>query len=175
EEGSVMRYRFVLKTLAAGALLAGSLCLAQAQTTTTPGVVPPGVVPGSPVGTPFLSPANSIVPDVNTMSSAGTFNGFSPFFGNPFATNPFFNPFFTGVGAPLVYSLPYPGPLNPANFAAAPPPARGGPTLGVNTLPHTAGGGPVPYVRTRAAIVAPMPLNSGGGAPASTATIAAAA
>jgi hypothetical protein len=172
-----MEYRIVVRNVAAAALLAGSLCLARpalAQTA-TPGIAP-GAASGSPIGTPFLSPANSIVPNANNITS-GPFtnftgtpftNGFSPFFGNPFVTNPFFaNPFFSGFGPGLVYSPPTPGALNPLNYAA-PPPTRGGPLLGVNTPPHTAGGGPVPYVRTHAAVVVPMPLDTHGGAPAST-------
>src|SRR5438105_3724498 len=169
-----MRHKTMIKSALATAAMAGLLFLprlTQAQTTTP--------VPGNPVGTPFISPATSLVPDANTISptvTGTTFaNGFTPFFGNPFTFNPFFaNPFFTGFGAPLISTNPIPGPINPVNFAAAPP-TTGGPLLGINTPPHTAGGGPVPPVHTAAAIVAPLPLNTGGGAPASTAGAAAAA
>jgi len=141
-----MECRIVARSVAA-ALLAGSLCLArpaQAQTATTF------------IGTPFTT-------------------GFSPFFGNPFVTNPLFaNPFFIGFGPGFVYSPPYPGVLNPANYAA-PLPTTSGPTLGVNTPPYTAGGGLAPYVRTRVAVVAPMPLDTHGGAPASTDRVVASA
>lgn len=163
--------------------------------TANPGLTNPGVAnPNDPFtnpffpspfftpGTPFLSPANSIVPGATGNTAPGTTTA-SPFLtgnglggqgfflpGSPFGVDSlFFNPFFTGFTSPFgVTSLtPNAGTvLGPTAGVVSPLPGPSGPTLGINTLPHTAGGGPVPYVHTAGAFVAPpAPLNSGAQVP----------
>jgi len=131
---------------------------------------------------PFMTPANSIVPDsTGNFTNPGAFagNGFlngtgvgnQGFFlpGSPFgADNMFFNPFFTGFGSPFGSANITPNAgtvLGPSAGVVSPLPGPRGPTLGINTVPHTAGGGPVPFERTAGAFVAPLPLDNGAQVP----------
>jgi hypothetical protein len=139
---------------------------------TNPFVPSPFFVPGGQ----FLTPADSIAPGATSSVVPGTGtstnNGFlNPFFlpGSGLGTDSFFfNPFFTRFTSPFgVASLtPNAGTvLGPTGSIISPLPRPVGRTLGVNALPHTAGGGPVPYVHTAGAFVATSPLNSGGQVP----------
>jgi hypothetical protein len=127
---------------------------------------------------PFMTPANSVVPGATNLFPTTTGNGLpngtgvgnQGFFlpGSPFgADNMFFNPFFTGFGSPFGVTNVTPNAgtvLGPAGVVS-PLPGPRGPTLGINTVPHTAGGGPVQFERTAGAFVAPLPLNNGGQVP----------
>jgi len=84
----------------------------------------------------------------DTLANPGLFVPGNPFGLDSFFFNPFLNPFGVTSVAPNANTVL--GPPTPAL------PTRSNlPLLGINTPAHTAGGGPVPYVHTKAAIVAP--------------------
>jgi hypothetical protein len=134
--------------------LAASLCLAQpahAQGT------PAGNVPESPAADTGSAPGLG----GHGFEIAPAWDTASPFW---FATAPVYEPLAWqfpsaypggwGWGFPFIYSPPYPGPLNPADFAVYNPASAYAnlPMLGINTSAHTAGGEPVRYIHTRIAI-----------------------
>jgi hypothetical protein len=112
--------------------------------------------PASAQGTPDGNVPGNVAADTGTATAPGG-HGFDLTPAGEatpaiwFAPAPVYAP---PVWFPFIYSPPYPGPLNPMDFAVLTPAAVYGnlPMLGINTPLHTAGGQPVRYIRTRAAI-----------------------
>jgi len=124
--------------------LAASICLAQPAHAQGSSAADTGAVAGPEGHGSEIAPA-LVAPETLWFTTA-------PFYEQPvWAVPPVYTP---AWGFPFVYSPPYPGPLNPVDFAVLTPAAVYGnlPLLGINTPLHTAGGEPVRYIRIRAVI-----------------------
>ena len=137
-----MQTKVMIRRLLALTALAASICLAQAAHAQG---APEASAPGSSAAD--TGPAPGLAG--HGFEIAPAWDTASPFW---FATAPVYEPL--AWGYPFVYSPPYPGPLDPVGFAVSNPDSvyANLPLLGINTPAHTAGGGPVRYIRTRVAI-----------------------